>query len=149
MFILLPIFPSIQATPRNPESHPMDLFSIEATRQTPSVRLDPTNGVLEFKGRSLPDDSVAFYAPILDWLEGYGTSPEGESLEVIMAFDYFNTASAGCLLDVFKALGRIQEGGTSVRIRWEYEEEDEDMLELGEEYEMLINLPFDFVERSD
>jgi hypothetical protein len=126
----------------------MDLLSIEATGQTPAVRLDPTEGVLEFKGRSLPDNTVAFYAPILDWLEGYRTDPGKRALEVIMAFDYFNTASAGCLLDVFKALERIQEGHTPVRIRWEYEEDDEDMLELGEEYEMLVKLPFDFVELS-
>ena len=61
-----------------------------------------------------------------------------------MQLEYFNTSSSKCILDVFKKLESL--AGTEVSVKWYYEEDDEDMLEAGEDYEAIIDLPFEMIE---
>ena len=35
---------------------------------------------------------------------------------------------------------------SEVSVKWYYEEDDEDMLEAGEDYEAIIDLPFEMIE---
>ena len=58
--------------------------------------------------------------------------------------DLFNTSSSKCILDVFKKLETLS--GTEVKVNWYYEEDDEDMLEAGEDYQAIIDLPFKMIE---
>lgn len=37
----------------------------------------------------------------------------------------------------------INKNGSAVIINWHYEEDDEDMLEAGEDYQAIINVPFE------
>ena len=36
--------------------------------------------------------------------------------------------------------------GSDITVKWHYEEDDEDMLEAGEDYEAIIDLPFEMIE---
>ncbi len=60
--------------------------------------------------------------------------------------EYFNTSSSKCILDVFKRLESIVNNGHDVIINWHYEEDDEDMLEAGEDYQSIIKVPFKMIE---
>jgi len=60
--------------------------------------------------------------------------------------EYFNTSSSKCILDVFKKLEMIHKAKNDVEIKWYYEEDDEDMLEAGEDYESIIRVPFEMIE---
>jgi len=42
---------------------------IEKTRLTPDVHLDIEKGVFKIEGRSLPEDVMIFYSPILEWIK--------------------------------------------------------------------------------
>jgi tagatose-1,6-bisphosphate aldolase len=58
--------------------------------------------------------------------------------------EYFNTSSSKCLLDILKKLQIVsQNGGSKVKVVWYYEEDDEDMLEAGEDYQAIIRIPFE------
>ena len=58
----------------------------------------------------------------------------------------FNIYYTGIVkLDVFKKLEGINKGGSAVTINWHYEEDDEDMLEAGEDYQAIINVPFKMI----
>ena len=46
--------------------------------------------------------------------------------------------------DVFKKLESISD--STVSVKWYYEEDDEDMLEAGEDYEAIIDLSFEMIE---
>ena len=48
--------------------------------------------------------------------------------------------------DVFKKLEAIHKAKNEVVINWYYEEDDEDMLEAGEDYESIIRVPFKMIE---
>jgi hypothetical protein len=123
----------------------LEPINIEGTPKTPSVKFDAEKGVIEIKGRSIPENSIEFYKPLVDWLEKYANEPM-DSTKVIVQLEYFNTSSSKCILDVFKKLETIQKSNKEVLINWYYEEDDEDMLEAGEDYESIIRVPFKMIE---
>ena len=81
----------------------------------------------------------------MEWLEKYSDSPL-DLTQVNVQLEYFNTSSSKCILDVFKKLEAIHKGKSEVIINWYYEEDDEDMLEAGEDYESIIRVPFKMIE---
>ena len=126
----------------------MEALSIEGTAKTPNVKFDAEQGFIEVKGRSIPENSIEFYKPLVDWLEEYGKTPAALT-KVNIQLEYFNTSSSKCILDVFKKLEAIYKAKNEVIINWYYEEDDEDMLEAGEDYESIIRVPFKMIEIVD
>ncbi len=43
----------------------------------------------------------------------------------------------------------MNSNGNEIVINWYYEEDDEDMLEAGEDYQSIINVPFKMIEMQD
>lgn len=123
----------------------MEDISIEGTPKTPTVNFIALEGIIELKGRSIPENSIEFYKPLIDWIDDYGKAPK-ESTTVNIQLEYFNTSSSKCILDVFKKLESIHGDGNKITIKWHYEEDDEDMLEAGEDYQAIINIPFEMIE---
>jgi hypothetical protein len=126
----------------------MEPLNIEGTPKTPSIKFIAEEGVMEIKGRSIPENSIEFYKPLVDWLESYAKDPLKKT-QVNIQLEYFNTSSSKCILDVFKKLEAIHKSKHDVVINWFYEEDDEDMLEAGEDYESIIRVPFKMVEIVD
>lgn len=116
-------------------------YFIKPTKNTPYVNLDIKKGIIEFKGVSSPSNSLEFYDKIFKVLNLYYRSARKE-LDVHMAFTHFNTSSSKCLFDILKALKTMQKKGKDVTVNWYYEEFDEDMREVGEDYRDVIGLPF-------
>jgi hypothetical protein len=123
----------------------MESLSIEGTAKTPTVKFDAELGVIEIKGRSIPENSIEFYKPLVDWLDKYSKVAKPIT-KVNVQLEYFNTSSSKCILDVFKKLEGIHKANKEVIINWYYEEDDEDMLEAGEDYESIIRVPFKMIE---
>ena len=126
----------------------MELIKIEGTPKTPTVVMNHETGVIEIKGRSIPENSIEFYKPIVDWLDEYANGPAAKTI-VNMQLEYFNTSSSKCILDVFKKLEVLKKNQNDVVINWYYEEDDEDMLEAGEDYESIIKVPFKMIQIVD
>lgn len=123
----------------------MKSISIPGTPKTPSVEFDADTGKIEIKGRSIPENSIEFYKPLVDWLDEYATVAK-DVTEVNIQLEYFNTSSSKCILDVFKKLENVNKSANKVEINWYYEEDDEDMLEAGEDYQSIIKIPFNMIE---
>jgi hypothetical protein len=123
----------------------MESLFIEGTSKTPNVKFDANEGLMEIKGRSIPENSIEFYKPMVDWLDKYAKNPQSQT-KVNVQLEYFNTSSSKCILDVFKKLEAIHKANNQVQINWYYEEDDEDMLEAGEDYESIIRVPFKMIE---
>ena len=126
----------------------MEKIFIEPSRVTPLINFDPDEGILEMRGRSSPENAIQFYQKIIQNLDLYAESDQGD-FTANFAFEYFNTSSSKCLFDVFKRLVRIKESGKELNVNWFYEEDDEDMMEAGEDYSDLLDLEFNFVEIED
>jgi len=121
----------------------MEALRIEATVKTPEVLLDPSNAVFEIKGKSIPDDAEEFFNRILVWLEDYVSNPN-EITEVKIDLEYFNISSSKRILFLFYKLNELNEKGKDVKIIWYYNEEDEDMFEVGQDYAFMVKIPFEF-----
>ena len=126
----------------------MEPLIIEGTPKTPTVNFDAAKGTVEIKGRSIPENSIEFYKPLVDWLERYKGGPAKQT-QVNVQLEYFNTSSSKCILDLFKKVEDIHKAQNDVIINWHYEEDDEDMLEAGEDYESIIKVPFKMIEIVD
>ncbi len=122
----------------------MEVINIKGTEDTPSVTLDKEKGIFEIAGRSLPEDVSMFYEPILKWIDEYAQAPNPETV-VTFKLEYFNTASSKVLLDVLLKFEEIMDNGNNVSVKWNYREDEDDMLEAGEEYADIVSIPFDYV----
>ncbi|MDX1651782.1 MAG: DUF1987 domain-containing protein [Brumimicrobium sp.] len=120
-------------------------LNMEGSPKTPTINFDATTGVLEVKGRSIPENSVEFYKPLNEWVEEYSKAPQAVTVFDVK-LEYFNTSSSKCILDLFKLLESIDGKGTKVTVNWYFEEDDEDMEEAGEDYQAIISLPFKMIE---
>lgn len=126
----------------------MDSIFIEPTRVTPLVSFNPKINLLEIKGRSSPENSILFYDQILTLIDEFIAS-DNESLTVNFSFEYFNTSSSKCLFDVFRKLTKLEDEDKELIINWYYEEDDEDMMEAGEDYADLLDLDINFIELEE
>jgi len=115
---------------------------ITGTEDTPSISFDRDKKVLEISGRSLPEDVVTFYKPVIDWLDALEKEPIAD-LEFLFKLDYFNTASSKLILDILLKVNDIFLEGTPMKVKWMFLEMDRDLEEAGEEYSELIELPFE------
>lgn len=119
----------------------MKHFQIEPGPKTPAIVLDPA-GLIEMKGKSIPENTAEFYQPVYEWLDQYALTPQPVT-RLLINFEYFNTSSSKCLLDIFRKLEAIHVSGkSSVAVSWIYDEDDEDMMETGEDYKSMVKIPF-------
>ncbi len=118
----------------------MNNLFFEETRMTPRINFDCGTGIFEISGRSVPENALAFYKPVLDWMEGYIDDPLKFTVLKIY-LDYFNTTSAKYFLEIFKKFESLNKNN-EVLIEWYYDEDDEDMLETGEGYGSILRIPF-------
>ena len=122
----------------------MEKYISEGTPKTPAINFDLNTGTLDMKGRSIPENSIEFYQPLIDALTLYSAKVKSAT-NVTMHFVYYTTSSLKCILEIFRKLEDIRKAGNAVSINWLYESEDQDMLEAGEDFQTMINLPFKMV----
>jgi hypothetical protein len=121
----------------------LSALHISPTAFTPEVKFDPVAGKFEIKGRSIPENAHEFYNPLIDWVKRYSENP-ADSTSVDVYFEYLNTSSSKSLMHFFNAFGTIS--GKDVNINWLHEKEDEAMKEAGEDFNTIVNLPFNILE---
>lgn len=122
----------------------MKRFYQEGTPKTPKINFDGENGFFVIAGRSIPENSIEFYKPVLEWLDRYIAQP-AEDITFTVKLEYFNTSSSKCLVDIFRRLERLYLQGVPVQVKWFYEPEDEDMQDSGLDFKEIIRLPLEMV----
>jgi hypothetical protein len=125
----------------------MEALIIKGTEDSPTITLDLNADIMELAGRSLPEDVNTFYEPVLSWIEEYARNPLPSTV-FNFKLTYFNTASSKVILDILTQFEEMIEDGHKVLVRWHYPAEDEDMMEAGEEYAEMVEVPFEMVSYS-
>ncbi|MCK5168331.1 MAG: DUF1987 domain-containing protein [Bacteroidales bacterium] len=132
----------------------MNKINITATLKSPRVIFDPENYLFEMEGVSRPENVRDFYYPIIDTLREYFENLVEKKLndsfnENVMKFnfklDYFNSSSAKFIADILVIVKNFAEAGFNIKIYWYFEESDEDMKDVGEDFSDMISHPFNFV----
>ena len=122
----------------------MEPLRIQATVKTPEILFDPSNEVFEIKGKSVPDDAEEFYKDVLAWIDDYVSDPKDKTVFKI-DLEYFNISSSKRILFLFYKLNELKEKGKDIKVIWYYNEEDEDMFEVGQDYAFMVKIPFEFI----
>ncbi|MGZ4099988.1 MAG: DUF1987 domain-containing protein [Bacteroidia bacterium] len=123
----------------------MLMLDICGTEDTPVIKFDTDNNHFTITGRSLPEDVTEFYKPVFEWLREFS---ENATVSTVFKFklEYFNTASSKIILDILMKLEDIHsQKNDVVSVEWFYSESDDDMLEAGEEYKELVEVPFNLI----
>lgn len=121
------------------------MLHIPGTSDSPEMRYIPEEGRLIVKGRSLPEDAYMLFSPLIDWAKSQREIQAERSLVVDIEMDYFNSSSGRYLLEFLDTLAHNVHTNTRVLIRWFVEKDDELMMEKGEEFRLLVKIPFEFV----
>lgn len=121
----------------------MKALNIDSTEKTPSVVLDPEGKRFEISGKSIPNDAEAFFHPILEWLEEYMKTPSRKT-KIKFNLEFFNISSSKRILFILYRLNEMIEEGHDVTVEWCYAQNDDDMLEVGQDYAFMVKVPFQF-----
>jgi len=128
----------------------MEAILIGETGKTPFINFDGQNGILEIKGKSIPENPIEFYEPLWDWLDEYINNAPPK-IKTSVQLKYINSSSLKCLITIFKKLKELKNKNesTEITINWYYGVDDEDMYDTGKECEELTGIPFNMIETED
>jgi hypothetical protein len=129
----------------------MNQLYLESTKYTPAINFDPGAGKFEISGVSLPENVVAFFEPVLEWLDKYseilssGMGHENSDIRFAFKLSYYNSGSVRYIISMLETLKKIN-NFRPVKIEWFYDKDDVLLLENGKELEVLSGLKFYFIE---
>lgn len=115
---------------------------IEETHDTPKIILDKSKGVFEISGRSLPENAVKLYSPVLKWMEEYIMAPN-PTTHFEFKLDYFNSASTKKIFEIITILEKLSSNNLPVTVIWYHTKDDELIRNRGLEIKEMVELPFE------
>jgi hypothetical protein len=114
----------------------MDDFFIEETAHTPRIEGNAKTGKLRVEGRSLPEDARKFYRPLREWILDLLQS-NIQNVRAEFCLEYFNTSTSKVLVDIMLSLDNCPDE-VNMAVIWEYEEDDQEMQEVGEDFRAML-----------
>ncbi|MBL4587544.1 MAG: DUF1987 domain-containing protein [Flavobacteriales bacterium] len=116
-------------------------LDIDSTSVTPEIRFNIDAHKFLIKGRSMPEDSEAFYAHLIKWLRtNVGSRKITANMDVVL--DYYNTGSFIRLMSLFILLAELNKKGNASSVRWFCDEDDQDNIDSAQSFKDVLNLPF-------
>ncbi|MBL4657426.1 MAG: DUF1987 domain-containing protein [Flavobacteriales bacterium] len=116
----------------------------EGSFKLPSISFNADSGVLEIEGKSIPERTAEFYDPLVSWIDEYAKSPN-ETTTLNIKLEYCNSSSTRYVMDILERFEGMFKAGKNVIINWHYEEDDEDMLDLGESYSVPLTVEINMI----
>ena len=120
----------------------MKELKIAPTKTSPEIILSP-DGLVKIKGRSIHENVAEFYSPVEKWLIEYIKTPADVTC-VDMNLEYFNSASAKVFIHLLEKIKHVSLKDKKYVVNWYYEAGDEDILERGEYFSSILDIPFSF-----
>lgn len=121
----------------------MEELRISSTKNSPEIIMNP-DGIIKIKGRSIHENVTEFFEPVEDWVSEYIRTP-GDITSVDINLEYFNSASAKVFIHLLQKLTYVTLKHKKFIFNWYYEEGDEDILERGEYFSSVLDVPINFI----
>lgn len=119
----------------------MNDLKIEGTQSAPAITCTAANGLVEMKGDSYPENSFELFSPVMGWIETYLKDSQ-QALLLRLQLLYLNTSSVKAMMDIFDMLDTAHRQGRAVAVHWLYDEQNERVAELAEEFREDCSFPF-------
>ena len=125
----------------------MQNIFIPKTSNTPELNFNFSEGVFSIEGQSLPDDAEQFYGEVVNELSQYAQNPCSSTV-LKLKLDYFNFSSSKSILTILYKLNDVFQNGLAVEVHWFCNSSEEDMVELGQDFATMVDVPFKFLEKK-
>ena len=79
---------------------------IEQTNKTPQFDLNHLSGELIISGKSIPENAISTYQPVLNWIKQYALQPKPIT-NLRLSMEYFNTSSSIWISKIITTLTKI------------------------------------------
>ena len=119
---------------------------IEQGKNTPKISGDSTSSILMIEGSSFPENIRKFYNPVNDWLDSI--VKKSSTLNIDCKLYYMSSSSIIALLKTLKYAERLF-GASNIWIKWRYEEDDDDIRKIGEDFSHILGIEFEFIEEPE
>ena len=119
-----------------------ELF-IEEGKNTPKIIGHIKDCTLSIEGNSYPENVLQFYNPILEWLEK--ASIKSDSIKLECQFYYISSSSVIAFLKLMQKIESLF-NNENIKFIWKYEEGDDDIRKIGQDYTTILKTPIDIVE---
>jgi len=126
----------------------MDRLKLEPSHETPEILIDPKSREIKIIGNSFPPDPANFYFEVNKWLDIFYSNP-GMPSTVTIDLNYFDRYSIGYLMKFLRKMEDISKSGSRISLTWYYNNDDEDVKELGKALKEILSLNFELEEKSD
>jgi hypothetical protein len=121
----------------------MKELKFSPTKNSPEILLSP-DGIIKISGRSIHENVAEFFAPVEVWVSEYIETPANVTYCDIN-LEYFNSASAKVFIHLFQKIIYVSLKDKKFVFNWYYEDGDEDILERGEYFASILDVPFNFI----
>ena len=116
---------------------------IKEGKNTPKVVGNTNLSELIFKGNSYPENVLQFYTPIFNWIEELKN--EKDEITVDCQFYYIASSSVIAFLKLLQKVESTFEE-ENIKFIWKYEEGDDDIKKIGQDYSTILNTPIEIIE---
>lgn len=127
----------------------MDNIEISGTKDVyfiPTVKFDAKTGQLLLQGESYLEDTRTFYLPLIKWLEKF-IETEKKPITFNIDLSYYNTSSSKHIMEFFYLLKDYEIQGGEVKVHWYYTEDDDDVEEEVEDFEIESGLKINLISK--
>ena len=116
---------------------------IKEGKNTPKVVGNTNLSELIFKGNSYPENVLQFYTPIFNWIEEL----KNEKDEITVDCQFYYIASSS-VIAFLKLLQKVEStfDEENIKFIWKYEEGDDDIKKIGQDYSTILNTPIEIIE---
>ncbi|MCL1863803.1 MAG: DUF1987 domain-containing protein [Defluviitaleaceae bacterium] len=117
----------------------------QKTGSTPYILIDESKGYMKMSGKSFPEKALDFFGEVITWLDGYLATDFGEFL-FDFAMEYHNSSTLKVITNMLMKMDECAVSGNKITVNWIVAEDDEIMIESGEDIqEDVHNLTFNVV----
>jgi len=114
----------------------------------PKIIYEEIEGTVSIKGRAISTEVEDYFSDFLPYFKDC-LEKKPMNLRISIDLEYFNTTASKLLMEFLYIAKETEKRGFHVSVNWYYEEEDEDMLYTGEDYENLSKLKFNFISKAE
>lgn len=126
----------------------MNNLTIQESKYTPAIDLNAETHTLNVSGKSYPENTFEFYAPVVTWLQEYFEQEADVKTTLNMDIIYFNSSSSKLFFDLFDLLEEAQKEGKEITVNWYYDAENESAQEAGEDFkEDFEEMDFNIIQK--
>ena len=122
----------------------MENYIVNGNELSPNICFDKENNLFSISGRSIPENAIAVYAPIIEWWQQYIQNPNPETT-IELNFEYINSSSMKQVARLMAMLDTIQPGKSAVTVRWHYNTDDTDSKMQAERLSKMVKFPIELI----